>query len=203
MTLIIHHVKQTRSLRPLWLMEELGLAYELVDHGASIAHIDMEAYAAVNPMKKLPAFFDGDKAIYESLAICEYIAQKYGDGKFMRTPQDDDYADYLQLFHFGEAGMGGYIGILLAHTILLPEKQRNPHMAAWAKGEMAQCLAYLESKLSDDGYLLGSFSLVDISNAYILFLLKISKNAQDFGPRTNAYFSRIRERDAWKRATEK
>jgi len=200
MTLTLHHIKNTRSLRPLWLMEELGLDYKLINEGAHIGMLDKQAYKETNPLGKMPAFFDGEKRITESVAIIDYIATLYGGDHLRRTSKDDDFSDYLQLLHFGEAGMGGYMSMVLGHTLLLPEKHRNPLVAKWALGEMQNATSFLEEKVRGD-YLLGDFSLADISVAYILFLLKISKNGSILGPKLTDYFARIKNRPAWIKAS--
>lgn len=199
MVLTLHHIKNTRSVRPLWLMEELGLDYVLVNEGPHVGALDKQAYREKNPLGKLPCFFDGDHRITESTAIIEYIANVYGGEKLVRKPGDDDYADYLQYLHFGEAGMGIYISMLVAHTVVLPEPLRDPKMAAWAKGEISNCVDYLEGALGDRDYFLGEFSLADISIAYVLFLLKITRNAGIFGDGISAYFKRISARDGWQK----
>ena len=61
-------------------------------------------YLKLNPLGKTPVFFDGEKRMIESTAIIEYIANVHGNGALTRKPVDDDYADYLQWLHFGEAG---------------------------------------------------------------------------------------------------
>lgn len=200
MSLILHHIKNTRSLRPLWLLEEMGLEYTLVNEGANIGELDKTAFRSLNPMGKMPVFFDGDKRVAESVAICHYIADSYGGDAFTRKPGDADFHRYLQLLHFGEGGMGGYTNMLIGHTALLPEAHRNEAIASWARAEIKNCLAYLEGELGDRDYFLGTFSLCDIAISYCLFLLKITRNAEDFGPGLKAYFDRIKARDAWQKA---
>ena len=199
MTITLHHIPMTRSLRPLWLMEELGVEFTLVKEGNHIGELDKKAYRHKNPMAKMPVMYDGDIRLMESLACVEYVAQKYAGDHLMRRPDEDDYSRYLQLFHFGEAGLGGYISLLLGHTVLLPEEHRDPKLAKWAQREINFGLDYLETEVDGD-YLLGDFSLCDISVAYILFLLKISRNAEGMGPNITEYFNRVKNRDAWIRA---
>ena len=202
MTLTLHHIKHTRSLRPLWLLEEMGLDYELVIEGANIGEIDKTRYRAKNPLAKMPVLFDGKTRVMESVATLQYLADVHGGDQFIRKPGDADYGDFLQLLHFGEGGMGGYTSMLLGHTLLLPEKLRSAKMAAWARGELANCMEYLEGEIRGD-YLLGDFTIADISVAYILYLLKISRNADSFGNQTAEYFRRVTARDAWVRASSK
>lgn len=200
MTLKLIHFPNARSLRIAWALAELGLDAEIETRAFDLSSLKSEEYLALHPMGKIPVFFDGDERIIESVAVIEYLANKYAEGRLTRQPDDADYASYLQWLHFGEAGMGGYVNMLIAQTALLPEDQRIPAMKLWAEKETKNCLNFIESHLGDDGYLLGAFSLVDIAVGYALFLIKITRNGKLMGPKTAAYFDRLTARDGWKTA---
>ncbi len=201
MSLKLIHFPLTRSLRVVWALNELGLDAEVETRPFDRAKLKEPEYLALNPLGKTPVFFDGGKRMIESTAIMEYLANKYADGRLTRQPSDEDYGDYLQWLHFGEAGMGGYVGMLIGQTALLPEDQRIPAMKVWSENETKNCLNFLEQSLGDDGYLLGEFSLADIAVVYMLFLVKVTRNGGLMGEKTNAYFKRATEREAWKKAT--
>ncbi|WP_395072631.1 glutathione S-transferase family protein [Hyphococcus sp.] len=201
MTLKLIHFPMTRSLRIVWALDELGIDADIETRVFDRAKLKEPEYRALNPLGKTPVFFDGDKRMIESVAIIEYLANKYANGKLSRNAQDTDYGDYLQWMEFGEAGMGGYVGQLLGHTMLLPKEHRIESMRLWAVGEMKNCLDFLEAGLEGRDYLLGEFSLADISIGYILFLTQLMRNGELMGPRTAAYFERLTSREAWKRAT--
>ena len=202
MTLKLIHFPQSRSLRVLWTLYELDVDAEIDARSFDLSQLKERNYRLLNPLGKAPVFFDGEKRVVESVAIMEYIANKYADGQLTRNPGDDDYAEYLQWLHFGEAGMGGYVNMLIAQTALLPENKRIPVMKLWAEKEVRNCLNFLEQHLGEDGYILGVFSIADISLIYPLFLIKITRNGGLMGEKTNAYFKRATARDAWKRACE-
>ncbi len=199
MALTLYHMQHTRSLRILWLLEEMNLEYNL--NKVERADLQGEDYLSKSSLGKVPVFFDGDKRITESIAAIQYIADQHSGDQLTRKPNDPDYHTYLQLMEFGESGMGGYAGLLVGHTVLLPEKNRNPAVRDWAQGEIDKCLSFLEESVPDDEYLLGDFSLADISITYLLFLLKITKNSAGFGDNTNAYFKRVTQRSAWVKAS--
>lgn len=196
------HFPHARSLRVVWALKELGLEADIETRVFDRPTLKEPEYLALNPLGKTPVFFDGDKRIIESIAIIEYLANKYADGRLTRKPDDEDYSDYLQWLHFGEAGMGGYVNMLIAQTALLPEDQRIPAMKAWAVKETTNCLKFIEDSLREDGYLLTEFSLADIALGYLLFLIKITRNGKMMGPKTAAYFDRLTARDGWKAAGE-
>lgn len=200
MSLRLIHFPQTRSLRVVWALYELGVEAEIETRVFDRPSLKSSDYLALNPLGKTPVFFDGQHRLIESTAIIEYIANKFANANLTRQPHDADYGAYLQWLHFGEAGMGGYVNMLIGHTALLPEDQRIGSMAAWAKAETVNCLNFIEESLDEKDYLLGKFSLADISLVYLLFLIKITRNGAIIGEKTNAYFKRATGRDAWKRA---
>ncbi len=202
MSLKLIHFPQSRSLRVLWALYELGVDAQIDARPFDLSQLKTEDYRRINPLGKAPVFFDGDQRLVESVAITEYIANKYADGRLTRDPQDARYGEYLQWLHFGEAGMGGYVNMLIAQTALLPEEQRSPPLKAWAEKEVKNCLNFIEQHLGEDGYILDAFSIADISLVYPLFLIKVTRNGGLLDEKTNAYFKRATARDAWKRACE-
>lgn len=200
MTLKLIHFPMTRSLRVAWAIYELGVDAEIETRVFDRAGLRKPDYLALNPLGKTPVFFDGGKRMIESVAIIEYLSNKYANGALSRAAADADYGDYLQWMQFGEAGMGGYVNQLLGHSILLPEQHRIEAMRLWAMNEMKNCLGFLEAGLDGRDYLLGEFSLADIAVGYVLFLVKISRNGDLLGERTGAYFDRLRAREAWVKA---
>ena len=200
MALTLHHFPQSRSLRVVWLLEELHIDAEIITRPLDRTYLKSAEFKALNPLSKVPVFFDGDERIVESNAIIEYIANKYGEGRLTREASDSDYGAYLQWLHFGEAGMGGYVNMFVAQTALLPEAQRIPAMKVWAERETQNCLSFIEESLGEKEYLLGDFSLADISVVYLLFLIKITGNGGILGEKTNTYFKRATAREAWVKA---
>ncbi|WP_165793581.1 glutathione S-transferase family protein [Hyphococcus luteus] len=201
MALKLIHFPMTRSLRVAWAIFELDLDAEIETRPFDRAKLKEPDYLALNPLGKTPVFFDYGKRMIESVAIIEYLANKYAGGALSRNASQEEYGDYLQWMQFGEAGMGGYVNQLLGHSFLLPEEHRITSMLQWATGEMQNCLAFLENSLDDRDYLLEDFSLADISVGYVLFLLKVSRNGKFMGERVSAYFDRLRAREAWTRAS--
>jgi glutathione S-transferase len=207
-TLTLYHAPQSRSVRPRWCLEEMGLPYELERlsvAGEARGNVGGEAYKAVNPLQKVPALKDGDQVILESLAICEYLANRYGPSPLVVKPDEADYARYLEWLHFGEATMSMSINLMLAHVALLPEKHRNPAMAKWALDMVSAQLKLLAERGLENGqrdFLAGGrLTLADMSLGYMLFLLKITKQFHVVPDVVSEYFDRLRARPAWQRAT--
>ena len=81
--LTLYHCHDARSFRPLWTLEEMGLPYELkmLPFPPRVAAPD---YLDVNPLGTIPTFFDGDMRMTESVAICQYLVSRYGQGILLR-----------------------------------------------------------------------------------------------------------------------
>jgi len=201
--LVLYHAPRTRSIRVRWALEEMGLDYRLERVDFTRRPPGGAEFARVNPLQKLPALTDDGTAISESNAIIQYLIGRYGPTNIEVKPDEADYGRYLQFLHFGEGGMTMPVSLLLAHTFLLPEDQRNPALAKWARHEVAKLLKYLDEHglQGRDWLAAGRFTAADISVVYMLLLLKLIKEFDTAPEGVKAYFARATERDAWKRAT--
>ena len=101
--LIVHHLNNSRSQRILWLLEELGVKYEIKhyqrDPDTNRAPPELKA---IHPLGKSPVIEDGDNIVAETGAIIVYILDKYGKGKLRPKDGTQDYIDYVHFLHFAE-----------------------------------------------------------------------------------------------------
>ncbi|KAK0530615.1 hypothetical protein OC835_003956 [Tilletia horrida] len=104
MPVILHHLDQSRSQRVLWLLEELGIPYELVQHKRQPDLRAPKSLRDVHPLGKAPVIEDDGKVIAESGAIVEYLIKKYGDGKFVPANADRQLDD-IHWSHFAEGSL--------------------------------------------------------------------------------------------------
>ncbi|MBR9825017.1 MAG: glutathione S-transferase family protein [Alphaproteobacteria bacterium] len=200
----LYHAPRTRSIRVKWLLEEIGLPYSVEDVQFKTRPAGDEAYAKINPLRKVPALTDGDTVVCESLAIMQYILGRYApDSSLNVRPDEADYGRFLNWLHFGEAGMLMPVSLLMGHTVLLPEDKRSPEMAAWSKVETDKVIAALaEAGIEDREFIAADrFTAADISVVYMLFLLKLIGQFDDLPESVKSYFKRMTERDGWKTAT--
>lgn len=202
-SLVLHHAPRSRSIRVLWLMEEMGLDYRLAPVAFDARPVGDEHYEKVHPLRKVPALEDGDRTMFESIAILQYLMSRYGPTDLDVRPDEPDYARYLQWLHFGEAGMLMPVQMLLAHTTLLPEDKRNPQLAAWGRAEVDKLLAMLGSHAvaGRDYVAADRFTAADISLGYMLYLLKLIRQFDGAPEPVSAYFARLAERPAWAKAS--
>jgi glutathione S-transferase len=93
----LHHVPLSRSLRVRWLLEELGLRYQLVTR--SFADLKQPDHLALHPLGKVPVLRDGDVVLYESGAILQHLLERYGEGRLEPKPGTRERSLYWQWFH--------------------------------------------------------------------------------------------------------
>lgn len=137
----LYHAPRTRSLRVRWLLEEMKLPYTLESVAFAQRPAGDEAYADIHPLRKVPALADKGRVMFESVAIMQYIMGRYGPTDLDVKPDEADYDLFLQWLHFGESGMIMPVTLLLAHTVLLPEKARSDVIARSAKADTVKALA--------------------------------------------------------------
>ena len=99
----LYHSPRTRSVRIYWLLEELGVPYELEVVDFTLPVSPPRPFAQRSPFGKFPAFVDGDVAMFESGAILEYVLERYGKGRLAPAPGTPQRAAFLQWVHFAEA----------------------------------------------------------------------------------------------------
>lgn len=196
----LYHAPMTRSVRPRWLLEEMGLPYTLERVSFDRGNVGGEAYRAINPLQKVPAMKAGEDVILESLAMVQYIVTKVGPNPFTVASDDPDYGRYLEWLFFGEATMSMSVNLTLAHAALLPEAHRNPQLLAWAREQVDRQLASIAERGLADGrewLAAGRFTAADISVGYMLYLLKLVKQFDGAPEAVQAYWNRIKTRPAW------
>lgn len=193
------HCPDARSFRPLWALEELGLAYEL--HLLPFPpRIREPSFLEVNPLGTIPAMRDGDTFMTESAAIVQYLATRYGPSDLAVAVDEPDYGAWLNWLHFGEATL------TFPQTLVLRYRQFEPGKAEVVADDYAQWflsrLRQVDRALADgrDWLCAGRFTGADISVGYALLLARTLKLDAKFSPTIVAYWDRLRERPGFKAA---
>jgi len=196
----LYHCAAARSFRPLWMLEELGLAYELkmLPFPPRVLAKD---YLAINPLGTIPFMIDGETRMTESSAICHYLGTRYGPTPLVVALDEPAYGAYLNWLHFGEATLTFPQTLVLRYSFLEPEERRSPQVAAdytkWFFGRLKAVEAALgqaETLCAD------RFTAADISVGFALRLAESIGLAKDFGPNVAAYWRRLQQRDGYRRA---
>ncbi len=195
------HCSDARSFRVLWALEELGLAYELINLPFPPRWASPD-YLAVNPLGTIPFFVDGPATMTESAAICEYLAVRYGAGTLAVAPGDPDYGAWLNWLHHGEATLTFPQTLVFRYLTLEKPEKRQPQVAADYRRWFVARTALAEAALGDgrDYLCAGRFTAADISVGYALMFAERLGHLGEVGPGLQAYWARLQQRDGFVRA---
>jgi glutathione S-transferase len=198
----LYHCKAARSFRPLWTLEELGLAYELKMLPFP-PRVFAKEYLALNPLGTIPLLIDGDVRMTESAAIAQYLVTRYGPTPLAIGTDEPEYGAYLNWLHFGEATLTFPQTLVLRYSKLEPEERRNPQVVAdYAKWFLGRLRAVEATVASRDTLCGGRFTAADISVGYALLVAERLGLSKDFKPSVASYWQRLRERDGFRRAVK-
>ncbi|WP_317929406.1 glutathione S-transferase family protein [Halioxenophilus sp. WMMB6] len=197
----IYHLGASQSDRVVWLMEELGLPYQLEVFERNEQGLTPEAYRALHPVATAPVIRDGDLVLCESAAIVEYIINRHGGGRLGVTADQHNYADYL----YWSAFAASYQSSLLMHVALnavTASNERVDHLRVFNDDRVRRYQEHLNARLGEYPYLAGvEFSGADILNVFNLVYWPKSGGAKvDHFDNVAAYIKRIEERPAYQKA---
>ncbi len=198
----IYHVKGTRSVRVIWLCEELEAPLTV----ETIPRFDAEFKASVDwrkisPTGKVPVLQDRDLTIYESGAIVNYVLERYGPGGLIFEAGSDDAAMYHQWCWFAEATFARPLGDMSHHTRIKPPEERIPAVVEDGRQRALLCLEAVDKHLENNDYLVGNrFSAADIMMGYTLVLAKNFGVMQDQHSNASEYLDLLLTRPGFQKA---
>ena len=195
----LFHCLSARSFRPLWMLEEIGLPYDLKMLPFPPRMLQRD-YLQINPLGTIPLLLDGEQRLTESAACAQYLASRHSPRQMNVELDEPDYAAYLNYLHFGEATLTFPQTLVLRYTWLEPKERRQPQVAAdYAKWFLAR-LRTLEPRLAQQEYLCSRFTAADVSVGYALMLAQQVKLEGEFTPAVAAYWQRLQQRTGFVRA---
>ena len=209
MSLIVHHLNNSRSQRILWLLEEIGAAYEVKYYDRDpVTNLAPPELLAVHPLGKSPLIEEsGDSAsggrgrvIIESGAITEYLCERHGGGHLVPERGSDAHISHLEWLHFAE-------GSAMTPILLRIYTARLGEAAAPLEPRIAQQLdahfAYMESRVGENGHFIGDeLSAADIMLSFPAEIAIMQGMAPRY-PKLAAFVNACHVRPAWQRAREK
>lgn len=192
----------SRSIRVVWVLEEMGLPYRVRQVDMLAAKQDPK-FLAVNPADYIPAMQDGDVVMVESIAITEYLMARYGPTPLAPAPQSPTFPAYQQFLHLGETGLATLMMPVVVSRFLAPEAERENWGATWCMQSFLKRLKLVSQRLASSLYLAGEdFTAADISVTYALHLGQQNCGVT-LGDAEQTYLARTTSRDAYKRAIER
>ena len=120
----LYHCHAARSFRPVWMLEEMGLAYELKMLPFP-PRVFAKEYLAINPLGTIPFMIDGDTRMTESTGICHYLGTRHGPTPLVVGVDEPAYGAFLNWMYFSDATLTFPQTLVLRYTQLEPEERRN------------------------------------------------------------------------------
>jgi glutathione S-transferase len=192
----IHHAPNSRSVRAIWLFEELGLPYELAVYPLGDPSMRTPEYRKIHPMGRVPALEDGDVTIFESGAIVQYVLAKYGEGRMVPDAASPDFPGYLQWLHYAEGMLMPPVNTIVVETVFLSEERRNQVNVDRATKMLGRMLSAVDQGLRGRDYLAGEFSGADIMTGHACIVsARLGGDISD-KPNVANYIDRLQARPA-------
>ncbi len=195
----VYFAPDSRAVRTVWLLEEIGLPYELERFKLGQKEMRGPEYARINPNGRVPTLIDGDTTITESTAIAQYLGAKYAP-HLVPGVEADNFATYLQWLHYAEGMIMPPVNNYVVETILLPPERRNEALAKRAMKVLSRALLAAEAHMQGREYISGAFNIADTITGHAVVISR--RLGADFGslPNLSAYADRLEARPAFKAA---
>ena len=190
----------SRATRNLWVLEELGLAYDL--HMLAFPpRTRNKSFLELNPRGTVPLFIDGETQMTESAAICEYLALLHSPRVLNVGVDEPDFGSYLNYLHMGEATLTFPQTLVLRYSRFEPLGRLQPQVAEDYSKWFLSRLRTLEPHLAAHEFLCAErFTAADVSVGYALMLAELLGLHERFTPAVLAYWQRLKARSAFGRA---
>jgi len=212
--LTVHHLNNSRSQRVLWLLEELGVPYEIVRYQRLPSMQAPPELRAIHPLGKSPVITDNGKTIAESGAIIEYIVNTYGNGRLIPPPDTPERLRYTYWLHYAE---GSAMPLLLQKLLFTLAPKRVPALirpiikpvfgqllAKLVDPQLKQHMKFWEGELNKSEWFAGNdFTAADIQMSFPLEAASSRAGLDQRSPKAWAWLQRIHARPAYNRALEK
>jgi len=198
----VYFAPQSRAVRTVWLLEEIGLSYELERFTLGQKEMRDPEYTAINPNGRVPTLIDADIAITESTAIAQYLAAKYAP-KLAPEPYASNFATYLQWLHYAEGMIMPPINNYVVETVLLPPERRNEEIAARALKLLNRTLVAADVHMQGREFFADEFTIADTITGHAIIMSR--RLGADFEalPNLSTYADRLEARPAFKAAEMK
>lgn len=190
----LFHCHQTRSMRTLWLLNELQVAFETQVY-AFDKTLRSEGFLRMNPVGRVPALDLHGESIWESGAITEVLCERFDPQGLGRSPGDEERTRWLIWVHFAETISQHSAALTQQHIALYDDQMRSPIVMKLEAKRLEKCYAAVETGLtgSSEYLLAGGFSAADISVGQAVYMARHFARIEPF-PALAAWYARITAR---------
>ncbi len=202
MSILVHHLRVGRSVFTVWLLEELGLDYELKFYDRNELGRAPPELKEAHPLGKSPVIEVDGITLAESTAIALYLAESHNPhGRLMPPASGPERATWLQWLNYPEGS--AFLPLLMKLLLSRTEDPKPMLIAMFAEAETSLHLGYIRDQLGEQPFILGKdMTLPDIGMAYVCHMAAQLELLGDY-PTLAAYAERMTSREAFKRAFEK
>ena len=195
----IYGTINSRTARTLWMAEELGLAYDLVQVDYVAKQTRTPEFLAINPNGHVPVIDDDGFCLHESMAINHYLVRKHADSPIAPQGLEEEGRCLSWSFWVVTEVEAAALTVLM-HGAILPAARRDPQKLARATGALRPPLGVVEQALATGPYLLGGrFTVADLNVAAVLDWTRAAPALLAEFPLTRAWLQRCLERPAYRR----
>lgn len=207
----LHHLDQSRSLRIIWALEELGLEYQIKHYKRLPTFAAPPELKAVHPLGKSPVLTDGDLTIAESAVILDYLQTTYDSQNQFKPKNPQDLMQYNYWMHYAEGSLMPYLVMTLVMTNMpkhvpflirpIAKKISEGVRGGFINPRLKEHSVFLEDYFSQHDYAAGEFSFADIQMSFPVVAMQ--QRTKNNTPHLTAYAERIQQRPAYQRAKAK
>ena len=198
--MLLHFAPNSRAGRIVWLLEELGLDYEINKMAFHPKDLKSDDHRARHPLGRVPVLDDGEVRIWESGAIVEYVLARHTDGALKPAIESPLFPEYLQWFHYCEGMVMPPVNTIVVQTVLLPPDRRSEETLGQAQRLLSRAVAPVNKALEGRDYLIGDFSAADVMLGHSIFMSNRLGCVSDEMKNLKDYVARIEKRPAFDKA---
>ncbi|QIG80781.1 glutathione S-transferase family protein [Stakelama tenebrarum] len=198
--IIVHHLENSRSQRVLWLLEELGLPYEVQHYARAKTMAAPAELRRIHPLGKSPIIQDGENTIAETGAIIEYLVEK-ADGRLGAPGDRQSVLRYRYFLHYAEGSvMTNLLMTMVVGMVPLLGKPIQKKLAPLVKVH----LDFIEAELGKRPWFAGQeFTAADVMMSFPLEFAAARMDGLKGRPNTKAWLEKIHARPAYQAALER
>ena len=199
----LYHSPRSRSVRSVWLANELGLDFELVTMPLDLKILRAPEYLSIHPLGRVPCLVDGERTVFESGAIAQYLCETYdADARLglNRPPGHPERYEWIQWIHFAET-MAVHGASLVQQRVFIAEAERSPAVQKLESKRLEKGVGVIDRLLADgrENLLASGFSAADTNVGYSVLMGKSFLGLDAF-PNAGAYLARLEARPAFQAA---
>ena len=199
--IVVHHLNDSRSQRVLWLLEELGVPYEIKHYQRNAqTRLAPPELIAVHPLGKSPVITDKGATVFESAAIIDYLIRHHGNGHLQPATHSPDFETYQQWMHYAE---GSAMLPLMLKLYVSRLGDAGAPLSPRIESEIANHLGFVNQSLAGKEWLVGgTLSGADIQMSFVGEVAG-TRGGRERYPNLDAWVKRFQDRPAYRKAIQR